>query len=384
MKTKIIKVDDIEQIKVKRGFVVCGDIHLFNAYPFNDNTNVISSRLRDLSDAFIEVGYASRALNLPLIINGDLIMSGILDFPVEHVLTSMLSEFSDLTIYINLGNHDLDGKHSVITPLIKYGGNDNHYVISKPKLFRLDKQTDMFFIPFCSEPKTIAILNNQSLNSNKYNILFIHNSFSQALFSNDVESKAGINQQLFGKGRFNDYNLIVASHIHKYQEICMGKGFYTSSLIPLDFGERTKEHGFHIINLDKEIRYFVIPKAPKFLYIPISKLNTLDDEFLKKRVSGNIIRIINDNMNIELDKGLIHEKLINHGAKFVTFKKGYDKERQTEEIIPRHQEKAEAIVSSYSKIISRKSGLKITKIEKSGLKILAEARTQLAKESQKR
>ncbi len=378
LKTTILKKKDIKDLKIDKGFVVCGDIHIFNTYPYNNNSKIISSRLSDIASALDEVGYAARALNLPAILNGDIIMSGIFDYPVEYVLTKFLTKYSDITIFINLGNHDFDGVHSVITPLIKYGNNNNHFVISEPSKFsfyEIDPKINFYFAPFQRKMEALLSLKklSKNLNGKETNILFIHNQFSGSVYSNKIKSKSGISQNLFMNGKFSKYNMIIASHIHKFQSICGGKGIYTSSLIPLNFGERKKEHGFHIINIENEHDYFIIPKAPKFVYLKFDQLNEYEKNHLVKKVKGNIVCIKKKN-EVVINKKNIIKKLLLLGARFVTFKNITKNKRKENNIDIKESENVEEIVSKYSKILSDKyPKMRHKKIERIGLEILHEA-----------
>jgi len=378
LKTTIIKKKDIKKLKIKKGVVVCGDIHIFNVYPYNDNSNIISSRLSDIASALDEVGYVAKVLDLPIVLNGDIITSGIFDYPVEYVLTKFLTKYSDTTIFINLGNHDFDGIHSVITPLIKYGNNNNHFVMSEPSKFsfyEVKPKVNFYFAPFQRKIEALRSLEKLSkkLNGKEINILFIHNQFSGSIYSNKAKSKSGISQNLFVNGKFSKYNMVIASHIHKFQSICGGKGIYTSSLIPLNFGERRKEHGFHIIDIENKYDYFIIPKAPKFVYLNLDQLKEYDKSHLAKKIKGNIICIKKKNETI-INKKNITKKLLLLGARFVTFKNIVKNKRKENEMKIKESENVEEIVSKYSKVLfDRNPKMKHKKIENIGLEILHEA-----------
>jgi len=380
-KTILLKSKDIHDIKVKNGFIVIGDIHLFNSYPYSLHSDLISSRLKDLSNVLKEVSKVRRRLKLPLVLNGDTIHSGILDYPVELILTEFLLRNSKGTVLINLGNHDLDGEVSVLDPLIKFSENNSHIVFTKSQIYNINK-VNYCFMPFMTEAQAIIKLKRlaKKVEDHETNILFIHNSFSGSSFPSNVKSKSGLSQRL---KELKKFDLIVASHIHKYQKICNGRGFYTSSPIPLNFGEKDKEHGYHIVDLEKHVRYFVIPKAPKFRYINVSKMLEMNVDKIKKKVSGNIICVKIDRPEYMSEKSSINKKLTKYGALFVTFKN---------ELVKSVEKKADiklvndltSVVSSYSKIIAKKFHLKRKEVEKQGLRILNKAKKQISKEKQRR
>ena len=374
MKVKITKLNKIKHIKIKRGFVVCGDVHLYNNYPYNNYTNVISDRLLDITRAVKKAGKAARLYKLPLILNGDIITSGIFDYPVEHVLTDFLLEFKDIEIFINLGNHDLDGDVSVLEPLIEISEKKHHHVITKAKMFK-HKGMSFFIAPFEKEKNAIKTINTllKTTRMNNYSVLFIHNSFKGSVFANKVKSKSGIEQNNFT----DKFDLIVASHIHKYQKICNGKGFYTSSIIPLNFGEKSKEHGYHIVDVDNDIRYFVIPKSPKFVLIKRSNIKTTNDS----KINNNIIKVIND-LNKPIDKMKIRNELMSRGARFVTFK---NKKIESTSKLPQIKNKTpEQIVVNYSKVLSEEFDYDQDILEKEGLNILNETKKEVARKTQSR
>jgi hypothetical protein len=376
-------------LKIKEGFVVCGDIHLYNAMPYNHGfSGVFSYRLLTLYSELYNVGIIARKLKLPLIINGDIITTGILDYPVEKLLSQFLIEFKDIDIYINLGNHDLDGNNSVIEPLIDISKHKHHKVFSKPKIesyiTRYDEleKAKLIFIPFMSDEDTNKYLNSLKEDKHTKSIIFIHNSFMGSKYANKIESKSGISQTIFTKGKLKWVDMVVASHIHKYQILCNGKGFYTSSLIPVDFGERKREHGCHVIDFKKNKRYFVIPNAPRFVYIDAD--NELTNKEFEKKVKGNIIKIIY-NKNKKINKEKIKNKTLSAGALFVSFKTRLtDNKFNKEKTSSRNLHGVDAIISSFTEILAEKYDLKKEKLERIGLKILEDSRKKEGQKTQKR
>jgi len=380
MIVEIVKKKEVLNKRIESGFVVCGDIHLYNNYPYNNNTDIISSRLMDAASALDEAASVANRFGLKLILNGDIITSGIFDFPVEKVFTDFLLKFKNLDIIINLGNHDLDGENSVITPLVRLSGNKKHIVITEPTTI-IDGDY-YHFIPYYNEAKTISKLNESisKISETRKNVLFMHHSFKNSLFTNNSRITSGINQEYFIDGGFSKYDIIVASHIHKYQELFGGKGFYTSSLIPINFGEKSKEHGYHVVDISSNKRYFVIPKAPRFIKIKASDIGKKD---IKKKAKNNIVMIINDDEK-EYNKEETRNKIIELGARFVSFNNKIKKSKYSETINKISTNKAESIISEYSKIIAEKSSLKNKRLEGIGLEFLEKARKEIAIESQRR
>ena len=203
-------------------------------------------------------------------------------------------------------------------------------------------------------------------------MLFVHNIFKNSKFSKTSISRSGLNQGLFTSGKLaNKFDLIVASDIHRYQEICDGLGFYTSSPIPLDFGERNKQHGYHVVDIENNTRYFIIPRAPKFVYMNINDID-------KTKVADNILKIFINNDEEKQHKQEVYEDLMRLGARYVTFK---DKTKRTvdiEEEIPDHEEdvNVETIVTDFSKILAGSKKLKEDRLEMIGLEILNKARSE--------
>lgn len=381
-KSKIIRVKDINNLSIKHGCIVVGDVHLYNAHPYSNREELISSRLRDLSKVLFVIGNTAKTFDLPLIINGDLIHANILDYPVFKVLADFFEKFKNIDIIMNLGNHDLDGKVSVLSPLIQINNNERHIIIGSSFIYKNKKAKNhgafLCFVPFMKESLASKYIEkiSKELEDDKINILFFHGTFSGSSWSAFKKSKSGISQKAFYLKKFD---LIVASHIHKYQRLCNGRGFYTSSMIPLNFGEQNLEHGFHIIDFDNKRRYFVIPKAPQFIDIYLSDIRTMPQPFLKKMVKGNIVCIKNDMLD-SFNRKKIKDKITKMKAMFVLFKNiptKHDKIKQP--IIKKGGKKVESIVVGFSKVLADKYNLKQNNVESYGLDILQKARKEISR-----
>jgi DNA repair exonuclease SbcCD nuclease subunit len=318
-----------------------------------------------LSTPLFVLAFTCQQNGLPLILNGDITQQNILDYPTLQMLQLFLSRFRDLDIYINVGNHDLDGDNNLLSPLIELSDNKRHMVISEPKTKRI-LDCNFCFVPFMKEDVTSRHLRQLSkeLNDNETNILIIHNTFAKSIFSNSRKSYSGIDQNA---KYLRIFDLIAASHIHKYQDICLKRGFYTSSIIPLNFGEDQIEHGFHIVDLKKRIRYFVIPKAPRFVYINASQIS----EKSAKLIKGNIVCIINDKK--EIDRETVKKKILQYKPNFITFRKKNTTNSMKQPLI-KDSKKVEDIISEYSKVLSKKYKLNKDMVEQHGLEILGKVR----------
>jgi DNA repair exonuclease SbcCD nuclease subunit len=376
-KSQIIRAKSIDNLKVKHGCIVVGDVHLYNAHPYSNREELISSRLRDLSQVLFVIGSTAKTLDLPLIINGDLIHANILDYPVLKVLADFFEKFKDVDITINVGNHDLDGKVSVLSPLMQINKSDKHSTIEYPFVYKNNK-TSLCFVPFMKESLASKHIEriSKDLNPDDTNILFFHGTFSGSSWSAFKKSKSGISQKAFYLKKFD---LIVASHIHKYQKLCNGRGFYTSSMIPLNFGEQNLEHGFHIIDFDKRRRYFVIPKVPRFIEINLSDMKTMQKVELERMVKGNIICIRTDILE-PFNKKKIKDELMEMKAMFILFKNipaTFDKTEQPK--IKKEGRKVESIVTGFSKILADKYDLKQDNVERHGLDILQKAKKEISR-----
>lgn len=375
MKVEIINEKDISKIpSVSTGFVVTGDIHLYNFHPYNTFQNIISSRLNDITKALYLAAKKAASYKIPLIINGDLIHTGTFDYPTMFTVTKFLNTFQNLTIYIVIGNHDLNNGYSVLSPLVAYGKSLCHTVIDGSITVPLTKGILLFLVSYMNKANTLKILKRISEHkTDSRKILFIHNTFSSSRFSNNAISASGISPNL---SLFKKFDLVVASDIHKHQKIMNGKGFYTSSLIPLNFGERSDEHGFHIIDLDKNVRYFVIPDAPRFKQMTLSRLQIATKSQLKSKVGGNFVKVIDDSKNKKLDKAKLKNDLTKLGALFVTFSKKQSKIKRKPILNLKKETDKKAIVSQYAKQLSQKNKLDERRVEKTGIKILLKAESE--------
>lgn len=355
--------------KIKNGFVVIGDVHLSNVQSYSTvvGPGRRTSRLNDLYEILSSAADIAEKFEIPLIINGDVLTARTLDYEVERVLVDFLINHSSLEILINLGNHDFDGDYTVLQPLIDLHTSGNVRIISEPTNIDFGPMT-LNFVPWLTMPATIRALARLSSTAKKsqYHVMFLHTTFSYAKWSSNTSSKGGLSQGLFCRGKLAYVKLIVASHIHKYQEICEGKGFYTSSPMPNDFGERSKDYGFHIIDIDNDIRYFIQPNFPIFKYIDYINVKHITEE----DVSGNIIKIIHIK---EIDKAKISERLKKLGARFVSFKRKHRKPIQPTTDINTDELTAKSILIEYSKILAKTHKVDQTIIEEYGAKILEKA-----------
>lgn len=376
LKTKIIS--NYGKIKpIKTGFVVCGDIHLYNTLPFSTySSEKISNRLYDIEQVLIDTIYCACNLKLPLIINGDLITGRRLGYPVIKVLSDISDRIKELkvTTYLNLGNHDKDGSTTMLLPLLR----DNKYIttIIDPVTMPLGKNLACTFVPFNSlarvkvQLKKIATRSSQQAAKRpKYNVLACHMPVKGAHFTG-ATSDSGLIQKMFYKTGIvgKHFDLVVASHFHKYQAIAKGHGFYTGSLVPVNFGEQEKEHGYHIVDLVNKQRYFVCPPT-------IAQFKEVKDVKAKsfKYVKGNYIKVKVTDKNFTLsDEKKLRAVLIKKGARAVVFNKLSTYEATTNiEVQPDFT--VEEFVSVYAETLGREEELDTDKLRALGLRILNDA-----------
>jgi len=392
MKVKYIKQGEIDKLEIDSGFVIAGDIHLYNHYPYSSPISQNSSyslRLNDISRALYKCGATARHLKVPLILNGDLLQTGSYDHATLHSLTMFLKTFSDVQMYINTGNHDTESGYSMIAPLVNFRDNTNHLVITTSIISPLinSSKHHLVFMPYMSKKDTLDKLKKISeffQPKNDY-ILIIHNTFASSRFANNTISMSGISPKL---SIFRKFSMVIASDVHKYQEIMNGHGFYTSSLIPLNFGERTKEHGFHIIDLGKNTRYFVIPNAPRFKQLALSAIRSMPQTQLKTKVRGNIIKVVDDNFNRSkpTDKEKVRDLLTSKGAIYVAFSsaKYLTPQDAIRTPVVKTTESKETIVTRYAKKLAKEHNLNLAKAEESGIKILKAAEIKSSREREEK
>lgn len=388
MKFKTIKILDTQEPSYDyspHGFVAIGDVHLYNSYPYGSRTELISERLQDIKRYLWNAATAASLCEYPLIINGDLIHTGIIDHSVGDILYQFFKKFKEVTIFVNLGNHDLDGEVSVLKPFVRHGHNENHIVFSKPDGITLSHgKTHFSFIPSCNKVVALQAIKEQARKTNRdfRNVLFIHATFSGSFFSNAYVSRSGLSQ---GNPYFKYFDLIVASDVHKYQSICKGRGFYTSSLIPLSFGEKTIDHGFHIVDLDNAKHYFIVTaSAPQFLELEVSYVREMGDVIVQTVAEKNIICVANDQPNTLFDKKQLRKKLLDLGASFVSFKNAPRRKEEDSQIRINQKENVKSIVLSYSKFLAKKFELSKSKVQSVGLRILTKAEMEMGVAHQRR
>jgi len=357
------------------GFVVCGDVHLYNFLPFSEfDDNKVSSRLLDIRKAFVETVDCANELDLPLFVNGDLITGRRLGYPVLKVLTELRDYIQDCEVhtYINLGNHDLDGNTTMLEPLF----TDCKYINlvgTGSGRFCVSENINLVCMPYCGQSgvkKALSEVANLSSEDLKYNVLGLHMGFKGALYT-ATASETGLSQGPFRENGIvgKHFDIIVASHFHRHQIIAGGHGFYTGSLLPIDFGERGKDHGYHVVDLGKRTRYFVRPKD-----MSLFKIVKMSNVSRMKNVKGNYVKVQIDSpeFDIVVEKS-IRKLLLGKGARGVVFSKVY-KEEVEDHMGSYESITVEEIVSKFSKTKAEQTELDPDKLESIGLNILERAK----------
>lgn len=273
--------------------------------------------------------------------------------------------------FFNLGNHDVDGNTTMLDPLLR----DHRYINlvgQKPRRFNLG-EINLVVLPYCGQGKVKKALSeivNLASEDQKYNVLGLHMGFKGALYTASA-SETGLSQGLFKKDGpvGKHFDLIVASHFHRHQSIAGGHGFYTGSLLPIDFGERGKDHGYHAIDLKKKVRYFIRPKD-----MSLFKVVQMSDVSRAKGIEGNFIKVTIDVPDFDvITEKSIRKMLLGKGARGIVFSKAYEYERK--EVSASYDSlTVEEIVSKFAKAKAEQQELDPEKLEAVGLRVLEQAK----------
>ena len=373
MKLKIVKTYN-NTISFKCGLVCCGDVHLYNNLPFSEyNDEKISSRLLEIEKILFDAVDCAASIKKPFFINGDLITGRRLGYPVLNSLVKFRERIEHKKVFtiINLGNHDLDGKVTMLEPLFE----SCKYITLVVNAERIVLNNGLVLVaipygPLSAIKKSLSKFAKIISEDQKCKILGVHLAFKGALLAG-ARSEAGLMQKIFRKNGVigKHFDLIIGSHFHKFQYIAGKHGFYTGSLLPIDFGEQEKEHGYHVLDFDHKIHYFICPPyIPQFKQISVKDIDDFND------AKNNYVKIKIDKKKFSLQKEKsIRKMLLKKGARAVVFDKIGDFEIKSK-ITMADDMTVEQIVAKFAEVKSQEENLEVNRFTTIGLDILHRAK----------
>jgi DNA repair exonuclease SbcCD nuclease subunit len=292
---------------MKFGYIA--DLHL-SGYTQDPIQNNLPQRLHSLRTAIYHM--ANYCLNKKIdtiIIGGDSLHGKSIIYAIaQDVLVNFFTEFKTIHFIVIDGNHDLSGKGvDAVSALSSLRHIQNVTLVSKiPQSF-----DDIVCIPYC-----INIL--EQVKDHRGKILVSHFGLNEGLLNSGISIVSDVKlTDLIGR-----YSLVLLGHYHKPQQIIHNQLtlYYVGSPIQLDWGEKSEEKRFLIVDSNtlyvesiptvgyKKYMEFILTKENKQEVIAQAK--QLQDE-------GHYVKIIR-NINIDVQELQDQFRIIDKVEKDIT------------------------------------------------------------------
>jgi DNA repair exonuclease SbcCD nuclease subunit len=203
-----------------------------------------------------------------------------------HKTFNIIEQFSDLRIYLLLGNHDLwYFDKTDISSVIPIGALSHVTVISKPSTLTI-AGLPIDFLPFTHDPMTAIVENFPK----KSPVMVGHVAVDGAIlnFHHRTKSEVSIeienDMQVMSREMFDGYERVFLGHYHGQQNLT-DKVEYIGSTLELSFGEAFQQK--HIIALDTDDlsrEYIINNFSPKHLILTPQELS-------EHNLNGNFLRV---------------------------------------------------------------------------------------------
>lgn len=220
------------------------------------------------------------------------------------------------------GNHDMFLRHS--WEINSLSALKNHLtVIEDIKVVELDDEHRFWILPFITYEKAFLkalklIVKHPEFRPNKDN-LFTHIGVRSATMNTCFLLKD------WSKVDFEDFafNRIYTGHFHSQQQVG-DNVWYPGSPIPFKFDEGDVDHGFYVLDLDKNEHQFVsiwqVEQEPSDTPPP-PQFKTIIDEFIPQMshddINNCMVRVALQKEMTNNEKTELKEKLIRMGARSV-------------------------------------------------------------------
>ena len=181
-----------------------------------------------------QVAERARELKVPVIINGDLNdTKALLRSECIKSLIDYFHKYSDITFYINVGNHDLNNKNSEGHSLEFLDLLGNVHVVSQPSILNFDNELFMM-IPYqkSNEDFKAAI---DLAKKNQVTRLFTHQGFMSAFMGDYVVDDSSVSPD-----EVKDFEIVIAGHYHMAQRV-NGNIQFLGSPYTVNFGESSHD-----------------------------------------------------------------------------------------------------------------------------------------------
>lgn len=297
-------------------FLVIADTHLGVNYPYNKrNKDGVSSRLKDIYNIF-EKDIFDRSFEKwdVGLFAGDFFDEYKIDGETLSIASDIvgLIERHNKPFYILKGNHDDDGKISVLSQYRNFQCHYCKFVVH----YGLRVFGDNIAVVFIPWDKIEIVRENLKdsrdlVKNKKIKILIGHFPVKETMYSKTICKQGILKEELKNLG----FDYIMLGHHHLKQGLGIPFSFYVGSPFQKDFGEIGEDHGFYIIDTSSIYTAFHKSSAPEFLevhYKDTSKVN----------VKNKIVRLIFDGKICNFPHEMDNKKkiLYDMGAVFVVSK----------------------------------------------------------------
>lgn len=206
-----------------------------------------------------------------------------------HQTYKIFEQFSDLHIWLLLGNHDLwHYDKTDISSVIPIGALSHVTVIDKPSTHTING-LDIDFLPFTHDP--ITVISENFLK--KSSVLIGHIAVDGAILNFHHKTKAEVSVEIdkdmvtVNRELFDGWKRVLLGHYHGAQKLT-DKVEYIGSTLQLTFNEAFQKK--HIISLNTETlekEYIENDFSPKHYILTLNELSGVD-------LKGDFVRVYDD------------------------------------------------------------------------------------------
>jgi len=274
--------------------LVTADLHFGTDYPYSKKgEDGVSTRLMDIFNIFKKDIFGKYLNDWDiLVIAGDVFDKSKLDGETLSIVARLIGiiEGYDKPAIIIAGNHDKGSKVSTLLQYKNLRGALNYcYFATEFGTYTIDNIM-FYLVPWTAISE---IRNNLeriiSKLSTGTNVIIGHFAVKGTEYYGST-CKEGLVKEELGKLRKTGVDWIILGHHHKPQQI-LSHTFYAGSPFQKDFGEINEDHGFWIIDTEKEKKKFYKSNAPTFLDIPYEdyKNHNFSNEIVRVTFTGDIV-----------------------------------------------------------------------------------------------
>jgi len=271
---------------------VIGDMHLKDSLSYSD---YISDHRIAEKEAVLNFIVESFGDCDHVVLMGDNLNSKNNSSETNRQLVAFIERFKEKEIYILSGNHEKKGDGKTAIDFLKEVNKPNWNIFTKPETVSVNGK-NFDFLPFMLNSE-LKVENSEEASSKIVkeliggDILFAHHSITGTTF-NGIKTESFKEAVLNKEELEKKYKLVVAGHIHEYQQV--DNTLITGSLFTSEVGEIEKF--IYKINDDLTIEKLKVPCRE------IYKIFNPSIEQLLKIPKNAIIKAIITNKEVDIEK----------------------------------------------------------------------------------